>query len=210
MRTATRNYEIDRSVSHRKSVPGTINRLSVAVVVDLQPRNPFNEGSEGAEPPTPLTKAQIDEKMERFTRLVKDTIGYNEARGDSVNVSSETFTPVAALLESSPLPIWQEAWVFSAAKQLGASIIVLLLIFAVLRPALKGVVKQPVSTLTLAQASPQLASAINHVVQLSSDETQQKLPAKSAFDENLQLAQSLVKNEPARAARMIREWVNND
>ncbi len=179
--------------------------------MDLQPQVAFNEDDEdAAAPPTPMTQAQINEKLERFTRLVKDTIGYNEARGDSVNIISETFTPDAALLESSPLPIWQQAWVFSAAKQLGASIIVLLLIFAVLRPALKGVVKQPVSTLTLAQASPQLASAINSVVQMSGEETQQKLPAKSAFDENLQLAQSLVKNEPARAARMIREWVAND
>jgi flagellar biosynthesis/type III secretory pathway M-ring protein FliF/YscJ len=49
-------------------------------------------------------------------------------------------------------------------------------------------------------------------VQLSADEPQQKLqlPARSVYDENLQLAQSLVKNEPARAARMIKEWVAND
>ena len=71
-------------------------------------------------------------------------------------------------------------------------------------------VKQPGPTITLQQAAPQLASAISQVVPLSAEDAQAKLPVKSAYDENLQLAQSLVANEPARAARMIREWVAND
>lgn len=211
---ATRNYEIDRSVSHRRTVPGGINRLSVAVVVDLQPAplpttDEADDAEVGADAPVALTPEQTAERIEKLTRLVKDTIGFNEARGDSVNVISDTFTPDAALLESTPLPIWQQAWVWSLARQAGASLVVLLLIFAVLRPAMKSVVNKPAINITQAQSSPQMGGTIN--VQLAADPaSQQKLPAKSAYDENLQLAQNLVKNEPARAARMIKEWVAND
>jgi len=212
---STRNYEIDRSISHRRNVPGTVNRLSVAVVVDLQPP-PILNAETGEYAPAPvLTTAQINEKVVKFTRLVKDTIGFNEARGDSVNIISDTFTVDAALMESSPMPIWEQAWVWRLAKLLGASLVVLVIIFTVLRPAMTSVIR-PGFTMSqsqsqnVAQLGTSMGSSIN--VQLSAEEPQPKLqlPARSVYDENLQLAQSLVKNEPARAARMIKEWVAHD
>ncbi|MDY6982691.1 MAG: flagellar basal-body MS-ring/collar protein FliF, partial [Pseudomonadota bacterium] len=132
---ATRNYEIDKSISYIRSVPGGIKRLSVAVLVDLPA-----VGSDAADAQT----ATIDaEKLARLTTLVKDTIGFSEARGDSVNVVSERFTESTLFTEEVTTPIWQEAWVPSAMKQLAATAVVLLLIFAVLRPALRSVVVAP-------------------------------------------------------------------
>ena len=49
-----------------------------------------------------------------------------------------------------------------------------------------------------------------HRLPAESDHVKRSNPARSAYDENLALAQNLVQNEPARAARMIKEWVNND
>ena len=69
-------------------------------------------------------------------------------------------------------------------------------------------VLRPSITVTQGQAVPQIGSSLH--VQLEPEEQKLQLPAKSVYDENLQLAQSLVKNEPARAARMIKEWVAND
>lgn len=212
---STRNYEIDRSVSHRRSVPGSISRLSVAVVVDLQPPPQANE--EGQLTPVAADPVQAAEKIARLTQLVKDTIGYSEARGDSVNVISEVFTTAAPLPEPEPAPIWQEAWVMSAAKQAGASLVVLLLIFGVLRPAMKTVIKPMVTlagpTHVLGAGSAAGALSVGGPVSsglLTAEELQDKMPEKSEYDHNLQLAQNLVKNEPARAARMIKEWVAND
>ncbi len=205
---ATRNYEIDRSVSHHRNVPGAVTRLSVAVVVDLQPPPILNPETEQYAPAPALTPAQITEKVTKFTRLVKDTIGFSEARGDSVNIISDTFTQDAALMESTPQPIWEQAWVWRLAKLVGASVVVLIIIFTILRPAMTSVLK-PSVTVTQTQAAPQIGSSTLHV-QLAPEDAQQKLPLRSAYDENLQLAQNLVKNEPARAARMIKEWVAND
>lgn len=193
---ATRNYEIDKSISYIRSVPGGIKRLSVAVLVDVP--TVVNGAADAAQTET------IDaEKLARLTTLVKDTIGFSEARGDSVNVVSERFTESTLFIEEITTPIWQEAWVPGAMKQLAATAVVLLLIFAVLRPALKSVVVAPGKQMVM----PQHFDA----AKVAGIEAQPKqVPVKSDYDENLTLAQTLVEQEPARAARMISEWVAND
>jgi flagellar M-ring protein FliF len=215
---ATRNYEIDKSVSYSKTVPGSVKRLSVAVLVDLNP--PLVAPAEGE---TVATEGETNvaedpqvqaDKIVRLTQLVKDTIGYNELRGDSVNIISERFSQAELSVEPEALPFWQSAWIPSAIKQLAASIVVILLIFAVIKPALKSVVMAPALTPNLALQGHSHAPA-NHdhgLQQLAADTEHLKRggPTRSAYDENLALAQSLVQNEPARAARMIKEWVASD
>ncbi|MDY6982146.1 MAG: hypothetical protein SV422_03570, partial [Pseudomonadota bacterium] len=105
--------------------------------------------------------------------------------------------------EEVTTPIWQEAWVPSAMKQLAATAVVLLLIFAVLRPALRSVVVAPGKQVVMPQHfDPAKVAGI--------EAPPKQVPTKSEYDENLTLAQTLVEQEPARAARMISEWVAND
>ncbi|HEY0961889.1 MAG TPA: flagellar basal-body MS-ring/collar protein FliF [Pseudomonadales bacterium] len=199
---ATRNYEIDKSVSYIRSVPGGIKRLSVAVLVDLPPVG--TPAAEAGEAPDAAAAPAIDaDKLARLTTLVKDSIGFSEARGDSVNVVSERFTESPLFAEEVATPIWQEAWVPGVLKQLAATAVVLLLIFAVLRPALKSVVIQPGKQMVIHQNFD--AAKIAGI-----EAPAKQVPAKSEYDENLTLAQTLVEQEPARAARMISEWVSND
>jgi flagellar M-ring protein FliF len=206
---ATRNYEIDKSVSYTKTVPGSVKRLSVAVLVDLGSAAAPAEGDAAAvEDP----QVQAD-KIARLTQLVKDTIGYNEARGDSVNIISERFSQAEESVEPEAAPFWQSEWIPSALKQLGASIVVILLIFAVIRPALKSVVIAPARPQNLALTGHAPAHD-NDLHRLPADAAhpapKRGGPGRSAYDENLALAQTLVQNEPARAARMIKEWVASD
>jgi flagellar M-ring protein FliF len=196
---ATRNYEIDKSVSYIRSVPGGIKRLSVAVLVDL----PAVGSTQGDAAATPESLALDAEKLARLTTLVKDTIGFSEVRGDSVNVVSERFTANPLFAEEISTPVWQEAWVPGLMKQLAATAVVLLLIFAVLRPALKSVVVVPGKQLVM-------PPNFDPVKLASPDAPTKQVQGKSDYDQNLTLAQSLVEQEPARAARMISEWVAND
>jgi len=209
--SSTRNYEIDRSVSLIRTVPGTINNISVAVLVDLHAENSAGDSSDSGEAAdaSNLDRAKID----RLTQLVKDTIGFNEARGDSVNVISERFFIAEEFAPAEETPFWQQAWFFSTVKQLGAMIVVIFLIFGVLRPAMKSVVSSqgnlpnripalPAGTATSEIADDQV-SLSNAAASLSPPTP----PGKSLYDQNLSLAQTLVQNEPARAARMIQNWL---
>jgi len=73
-----RNYELDRTISHVRETPGTLRKLSVAVVVDY--RDQLNE--EGVVERVPLSEQEIAE----VTTLVKEAVGFDEQRGDRANV----------------------------------------------------------------------------------------------------------------------------
>ena len=87
--SSTRNFEIDRSINHIRRAPGTIQQLSVAVLVDLQ-QGQLNGEEE-------LDQDEIDSRIERLTQLVRDSIGYSATRGDSVSVLNEPFLAPEAI-----------------------------------------------------------------------------------------------------------------
>jgi len=214
-RTSTvRNYEVDRSVSRTVRVPGEIEQLSVAVLVDLGSGQTAAEAEDGtvAAASPELVQARLD----RLTQLVRDAVGFNEARGDTVSVINETFYTDQPL-PVAEIPIWQQAWVVTALKQAGAGLVVLLLIFGVLRPALKSVVAGGSDSRRLPPTVDGSAPDEfgDDQVHLSGSAAGQQLASPAGtpgitFDDNLVRAQNLVSQEPARAARMIQNWLANE
>lgn len=209
--SSTRNFEIDRSVNHIKRAPGTIQQLSVAVLVDLQ-SGQLVDGT-----PVELDQAEIDQRIQRLTQLVRDSVGYSADRGDSVSVINEQFLSPEALPEVT-IPLWEQPWFFTTLKQAGASMIVIFLIFGVLRPAMKSVVGTAPAAkrgrAKLAVAGPSMDVG-DDTVEVSQQAAAQQIdapppPAVSVYDQNLSRAQSLVSQEPQRAARMIQNWLTND
>ena len=93
----TRNYEIDRTISHTRLPAGRLKRLSVAVIVDnpTPAAAPAAAGdvADAAAGPAPAAAASplSAEEVENLTRLVKDAVGFDQARGDSVNVMNAPF-----------------------------------------------------------------------------------------------------------------------
>lgn len=213
---STRNYEIDRSVSLIRTVPGSIRKLSVAVLVDLHGASDSLLG-EDAEGTAATDNPELDaQKIARITQLVREAIGFNEARGDSVSVIHERFISPAEIAEAEALPFWEQSWFFTVLKQAGAGLVVIFLIFGVLRPAMQ-------MTVTASNASGSMNRALTaDGVELSGEHIKAgaagdgaalSLPAaatKPSYDQNLTRAQALVQNEPARAARMIQNWLVNE
>lgn len=213
---STRNYEIDRSVSLIRRVPGTVRKLSVAVLVDLH-------GSETADAAldedlaAAETNLELDSlKIERITQLVQEAIGFDAARGDTVRVIHEPFVADAEILPADPLEFWQEEWFFSVLKQVAAGLGVIFLIFGVLRPAMQLTLTSPPATSSVAALqSAGGAELMGEHIQASANGDPGSVPALgnsgiSSYDQNLTQAQSLVQNEPARAARMIQNWLTNE
>ncbi|MGB0722236.1 MAG: flagellar basal-body MS-ring/collar protein FliF [Gammaproteobacteria bacterium] len=135
-----RNYELNRTVRHEKAQPGKISRLSVAVVVGIKPMpDPVSEAAadaegnatNGAEAGAQYTA----EQLARLTDLVKNAVGFQEGRGDSVQVINAEF---ARPPEPEPLPWWQQLDVISLIKFTIAAIIGLFVLFTVILPLMRS------------------------------------------------------------------------
>lgn len=196
---ATRNYEIDRTVAYTKQPAGRIKRLTVAVLVD----NLRGEDDEGNATETPLPPEQIA----NMTRLVKDAVGFDEARGDSVNVINSSFkgeTPPEEITPEST-PIWENPLVRDLAKLLAALVVLLLIVFKVLKPLVKGLLEAPqyqmqyVNATVMPDGSPAPAGGSGGNGNPALD-----------YDSQIAQARSLVAQDPARVAQVVKTWVGGD
>lgn len=207
---SVRNYEVDHSVSYSRNIPGALRRLSVAVLVDLDGPGETAIASEESPDRNPDLELQ---RLERLTQLVRDSIGYNPARGDSVNVISEQFAIVEPVGFDESFSLMEQGWIIPFAKQALAGLVVILILFGVLKPALRSTVS-PGSRLPHRALLPtQQASGADitaDTMQISSEALAKEAPRSSPYDRNLMLAQQVVQAEPVRAARMIKEWVASD
>ncbi|NLG77299.1 MAG: flagellar M-ring protein FliF [Xanthomonadaceae bacterium] len=192
-RQSTRNYEIDRTVAYTKQPAGRLKRLTVAVLVD----NLRSTDEDGNVTETPLTAEQI----ENITRLVKDAVGFNEERGDSVNVVNASFRgemqPEEVPVDT--IPLWQNPLVRDIAKLLAGLIVLIVLVVSVLRPLVRGLLAAPKPAYTPALPGPEVQQ-----VEAST--------SAAALDYEGQIAQarSLVNQDPARVAQVVKSWVGND
>ncbi|RZI82426.1 MAG: flagellar basal body M-ring protein FliF, partial [Pseudomonas sp.] len=125
---STKNFELDRSISHTRQQQGRLSRLSVAVVVDDQAKLDAATGE--------TTRAPWGaEDLARFTRLVQDAVGFDASRGDSVTVINVPFAADRSL-EIADIPFYSQPWFWDIMKQMMGVLFILVLVFGVLRPVL--------------------------------------------------------------------------
>jgi len=189
---ATRNYEIDRTVAYTKQPAGRLKRLTVAVLVD----NLRTPGEDGKVVETALTPEQLT----NVTRLVKDAVGYDESRGDSVNVVNASFRgEVTEEIKPEPIPLWERPLIRDIAKLLAGLIVLLALVFVVLRPLIRGLLAPPKP----AYAPPALPDGMSAALAGNASD------GRTAMDYETQIAQarSLVAQDPARVAQVVKTWV---
>ena len=210
---ATRNYELDKTISHTRLSASNLKRLSVAVVVD----NIVSTADDG----TVSSRERTPEEISRISNLVKEAIGYSAQRGDSVRVVNAAFQipePPEAIPE---IPIWEEPWVWDVAKQVGGLVLVLVLIFVVLMPTLKKLIAtQPVYAQAPGGAGmpvpagaqgQQMAAAQNggtYVDEATGEAVQ--LPGPAKYEDTLKAARQMVNDDPKRVAQVVKSWVADD
>jgi flagellar M-ring protein FliF len=195
---ATRNYEVDRTIEHTRQAPGTLRRLSVAVVVDHRE----TVGAEGKPVRTPRDAAEL----EHLTALVRQAVGYDEARGDRVNLVNASFVEAAdPPAAAEPVPIWKEAWLQDLVKQVLAGVGVLLLILFVLRPALTRLAAYPAgSPIYAGPPSGGAGPLANDSLSLGSGRT------GPSPEQRLLQARSVAKEDPRLVAHVVKQWMDKD
>ena len=212
-KSTTRNYELDKTIKHTRKAPGTIQQVSAAVIID--DRKSIDEAGEVVR--TPLTP----EEIERFTSLVREAIGYNEARGDSVVVLNQSFQPVAEIEPIAPLPIWEQPWVWTAGKQVLAGLAVLLLILLVVRPAMKNLKRQSdpaqlTQTRTVTGPDGEVievqveGAADGATVAGGAGQNAALEPPQQVYGDILNLARAMADEDPKRVAKVVKDWVGTE
>ncbi len=197
---ATRNYELDKVISHTRMPATSLRRLSVAVVVD----NP--QASDKKKDETPA--GRTPEELEQITQLVKEAMGFNAERGDTVRVINAAFQlppPPEPLPEEA---IWEQAWVWDVARQVGGILLVLILIFVVLKPTMKKLLAVPVMPAPVV-AGADAAGAPGGALGDQSGE-QVELPGPGSYENTLDAARGMVQEDPKRVAQVVKKWVSED
>jgi flagellar M-ring protein FliF len=208
----TTNYELDKTVRHIEDPTGGIRRLSVAVVVNYQRK--LDAKGHLVQQPLPADKlAQIDQ-------LVKDAMGYDAKRGDSVNVVNDAFDDPNAY--QPIVPWWKQRETIElgeqAAKYLAFGIAGLFVYFKLLKPLLRKPDPVPVAETPLLPdvagdetallGDERSAAEIDALVaegDLTMDEA-----ARLKFERNLEYARSIAKDDPKLVAMVIKSWVSDE
>lgn len=200
----TRNFELDRSISYTRRQQGTIRRLSVAVVVDdLVSIDP--ETSELVRTPW------SDDELSRLTLLVRDAVGYNSGRGDSVSVINSPF----AVPEPPPIPeevpFYQQSWFLSLIQPTLVGFFVLILLMVVVRPILKALGEQnKIAVAEDAEASifaDETDEISDDQVSLVSAEDIMVPGSPEKIERQLNAIRGLIAEEPERVAQVVKQWV---
>ena len=201
-RSATRNYELDKTITHTRHTPVAINRLSVAVIAD--DRVTVNEQGESVR--TPLS----EEDIALITGLVKEAIGFNEQRGDTVAVYNRSFLPPQTVAPIPDAPIWEQPWVWTLGKQLLAALIVLLILLLVVRPAMRALSAKHVASLPAPGSSTTESDVADDRLMLSGSGTAAQLTGPQSYEEQINTARAMAAEDPKRVAKVVKTWVNED
>ncbi|MDD5403149.1 MAG: flagellar basal-body MS-ring/collar protein FliF [Sulfuricella sp.] len=195
---STVNFEVDKTIQHVRQPVGGIKRLSVAVVV-----NNRKVGTGKNAKAKPLSAAELAQ----LQNLVKEAMGYNQARGDTLNLVNAAFSAGEEEVVP-PVPLWKDPGNISLAKEVAKNLLIaallFYLVFGVIRPILRDLAQQPLHVMPshaggggeageeMAEISPQAAA---------------RAAQSAGYEENLRAAKELAKQDPRVVASVVKDWV---
>lgn len=201
---STVNYELDKTIRYVQQPMGGLKRLSVAVVVNF--RNTTDKsGKIISRPLTAAEKTQI-------TDLVKEAMGYNQQRGDTLNVVNSPFAGTEKELIPD-VPLWKQPENIQLAKDVGkyliAIAVLLYLFFRVLKPMLGKLSADADARAALPAPD---ADDVVHLSHMSADGELMDLTTHGVlgYQQNLEIAKQLAKQDPKVVANVVKTWVNGN
>ncbi|BCA59975.1 flagellar basal-body MS-ring/collar protein FliF [Sphingomonas sp. HMP6] len=194
----SRAYDLGKEVSVSRTAPGTITRLSVAVLL--------------RDPDTGKPRGTVE--IQQITSLVQTAVGFSPGRGDRVTVISRKFAGATALDEKQP---WYEAgWLPVVARNVTAIVIALLVLFLGIRPLAKAVLKKR------EEPAPQPRAALGRDYVAESQGGGQMPPPPGdqpvsidalektrGYDDRIGMVRGFTRDNPARAALAVRDMIKS-
>jgi flagellar M-ring protein FliF len=191
-------YGVSKKIEHRAQGPGTLNRLTVAVVLNepwvMQGKKKVWQPRSAAE-------------MQRLTQLVQAAVGYNQTRGDIVTVEQMPFDTGS----QTPLSFEERAqsWMRMASPLLRPAALllgILLVVLMVFRPMLKAAAAAgkalPAGVSVKAVIGDTTAEGMAELPQAD----RQQLQAQAVYER----VAERVNKEPAQSARLLQSWIHSE
>jgi flagellar M-ring protein FliF len=213
-KNSTTNYEVDKTIRYEQRPMGGIKRLTVGVVVNHRRSVDPATGKVTVRPLSANEVAQINE-------LVKQAMGYNQARGDTLNVANVPFEGVDKPAEAiQPLEWWADPANFPLFKEIAryafVAAVIAFLYFRFLRPLLRPAIKKfdeatamPEEDKKKEEDEEAAAEAEAEAEQEQEEEVEQQRRAQG-YRANLQMAQELAKEDPRIVANVIKAWLGTN
>ena len=189
---STINYEVDKTIRHTKQSIGAIKRLSAAVVIN------HRKDAKGAVKPLP------DADLKQINDLVREAMGYNKDRGDTVSVANAPFTKIES--STVDIPLWKDPEILALAKELFKYLaiagILAYLMLKIVIPLVKTMLTPP---------PPQAHQKLGGTVDILDEENatpEQK--AAQSFDQKISQARDMAQQDPKVVANIIKDWTGGN
>lgn len=199
-----RAYDLGREVSVTRGAPGSVKRLSVAVLLRDPDKGP--------------KRSQME--INQITDLVKGAVGFDQTRNDTVTVISRKF---AGDTDAAAAPKWYDnAWLPVLARNATALVIALMVLLLGVRPLVKSMTKRPepapVAALTSAEGEDADADAAAAAAEedaipepvVAPPVTLDDLEQTRGYDDRIVAVRGFTRDNPARAALAVRDMMKAD
>ena len=211
-----RNFEVSRTVSTTQNPRVQIDRLFASVLVsdklvvdpetNLEVRQPLSQ-----------------EEIERIETLVKDSIGFDEERGDSVTVKSAEFVDT---LMAAAVPWYEKSWFEEVTRQITTILILSIVALGVMRPLLSRIL------VPVGAVPPGMAASVGDedldidTVEVGEGESLEDIKAKlkpkkaaisaemldtaNTYDDKVAVIRMIVSDEAGRVSNVFKNMMRQD
>ncbi len=195
---STINYEVDRTVRHTKLAAGVIRRLSAAVVVNHRKE----AGKDGKVAGKPLSDAE----MKQVNDLVREAMGFNKDRGDSLSVANASFT--ASDRGDASMPVWKDPDLMAMIKGV--------LTYGAIAGILAYLVLKVLKPLFIVLTTPRPGE--HHRRGMAggggagsySDMAEEEESGPTPFEHKLDRARGMAAEDPKAVANIIKDWTGSN
>ncbi len=213
----TRNYEMDREIRYVRKMGAKVEKISVAVVI-----NENAKASSVTDETDPSDVGFSQEELDRFSNLIKRVVGFDEERGDNIEMVAIAFDE-PEMLEEAIIPWYSNNQILNIIKIIFGSIIFIVFLFFVVRPAIKNFSNQSGNAGTWGGKDGELTAAeisrLNSGDSSSIQDIKAKLKPKrsgltadmldtaNTYDDKVALVRLLVAEDSGRVANVLKKMI---
>ena len=213
--TSVKNYEVSRKVETTTAQYGEITKIKAAVII----REMKTVSPEG----TVSFEKFSNEKLSEIKSLVQEALGFDEARGDSVTVTSSPFVDA---LEVEVAPWYENESIKELAQQLATVLILAIVIFGALHPLLKRVLVPAGYSAGVGSMALDEQDDVDEKIEVQEGESLEDIKAKlkpkkssisaemldtaNTYDDKVAVIRMIVGDEAGRVSSVFKSMIEKD